>query len=646
MVPASLKRVLERLVWTFHNPVHLGIDEAAPALLSGTIAPNGAVSAPRGSVYLYQTATPSLWQNADGGTTWTQVGTEAPESVVWGTITGSLASQTDLQAALDAKVDDSALAAHEGAGDPHAQYLTVTEGNAAYDALGAASSAVAAHEGAGNPHPIYLTEAEADALYEALGAAAAAVATHEALADPHPNYLTPAEGNAAYQASDATLTALAGLNATAGLVEQTGTDTFTKRALGVAASTSVLTRADGDGRYDAAGSAAAAQAASQPLDGDLTAIAALAGTSGLARKTAANTWSLDTNAYLTGNQSITLSGDLTGTGATAITTTLATVNSSPQTDTLRKITVNGKGLVTATSAVAAADLNAAYGSQTQAFVLAAPAASAGNPSFRALVAGDIPTLNQNTTGSAATLTTGRTFSVSGDATGTSGTFNGSANLSWAITIANDVVSNAKLANMAANTIKGNNTGGSADPADLTTAQVTALLDLATSTLKGLVPASGGGTTNFLRADLTWAAPPGGGGGTTWGSITGTLSSQTDLQSALDAKQPLDADLTALAAAGNSTVLAATTASFLTADETKLDGIAAGATVGATWSSNISGQPSVMSQAEAEAGTATTERTITAQRIAQAIAALGGGGGGGGGLTRGQIMMTVNGYNLV
>lgn len=40
----------------------------------------------------------------------------------------------------------------------------------------------------------------------------------------------------------------------------------------------------------------------------------------------------------------------------------------------------------------------------------------------------------------------------------------------------------------------------------------------------------------------------------------------------DLYQPLDADLTALAAANNSTVLAATTASFTTADETKLDGI--------------------------------------------------------------------------
>lgn len=70
------------------------------------------------------------------------------------------------------------------------------------------------------------------------------------------------------------------------------------------------------------------------------------------------------------------------------------------------------------------------------------------------------------------------------------------------------------------------------------------------------------------------------------------------------------------------VLTATTASFLTADETKLDGIAAGATVGATWGSNVSGQPAVVDQAEAEAGVASTERAWTAQRVGQAIAAFG------------------------
>ena len=46
-----------------------------------------------------------------------------------------------------------------------------------------------------------------------------------------------------------------------------------------------------------------------------------------------------------------------------------------------------------------------YASKTANFVLAAPNGSAGVPTFRAVVAADIPTLNQNTTGSAATVTT-------------------------------------------------------------------------------------------------------------------------------------------------------------------------------------------------------------------------------------------------
>ena len=33
----------------------------------------------------------------------------------------------------------------------------------------------------------------------------------------------------------------------------------------------------------------------------------------------------------------------------------------------------------------------------------------------------------------------------------------------------------------------------------------------TDTTEGVVPASGGGTSNFLRADGTWSTPGGGGG---------------------------------------------------------------------------------------------------------------------------------------
>lgn len=64
------------------------------------------------------------------------------------------------------------------------------------------------------------------------------------------------------------------------------------------------------------------------------------------------------------------------------------------------------------------------------------------------------------------------------------------------------------------------------PFYLTATQVTADLNVFTTSLQGLVPASGGGTTNFLRADGTWAVPAGGGSGvTTVGTFSG--SSQTN-----------------------------------------------------------------------------------------------------------------------
>lgn len=111
-----------------------------------------------------------------------------------------------------------------------------------------------------------------------------------------------------------------------------------------------------------------------------------------------------------------------------------------------------------------------------------------------------------------TLGTTQMVALTGDVTNTSGTVS--------TTIANNVVTNAKLSTIATSSFKGRVTAGTGNVEDLTGTQATTLLDTFTSGLKGLAPASGGGTTNFLRADGSWAAPSGG-GGATWNTSTTT-----------------------------------------------------------------------------------------------------------------------------
>ncbi|CAB4172147.1 hypothetical protein UFOVP924_50 [uncultured Caudovirales phage] len=142
---------------------------------------------------------------------------------------------------------------------------------------------------------------------------------------------------------------------------------------------------------------------------------------------------------LTTGRTIAITGDLAytspsfdGTGNVTAAGTLATVNSNVGSFTNASVTVNAKGLVTAVSSgssggvtsvtgtspvnssggtTPAISLAASYGdtqnpyaSKTANYFLAAPNAAAGAPTFRAVVANDIPTLNQNTTGTASNVT--------------------------------------------------------------------------------------------------------------------------------------------------------------------------------------------------------------------------------------------------
>jgi hypothetical protein len=101
------------------------------------------------------------------------------------------------------------------------------------------------------------------------------------------------------------------------------------------------------------------------------------------------------------------------------------------------------------------------------------------------------------------------------------------------------------------------------------------------TAAGLVPGTASGTTNFLRADGTWAAPPGGGGSGTVTSVQGTAP--------IVASASTTVPVISITAASGSAP-----GSMSSADFTKLAGIAPGATANVGTVTGVTGTAPIVS----------------------------------------------------
>ena len=227
----------------------------------------------------------------------------------------------------------------------------------------------------------------------------------------------------------------------------------------------------------------------------------------------------------TGDQTISLTGDVTGSGAGSFVTSIAAGVIVDADINASAAIVDSKLATISTASKVSNSATTATSANTASAIVARDASgnfSAGT--ITASLTGNVSGSSGSTTGNAATVTTNA--NLTGDVT----------SVGNATTIASSVVSNAKLANVATSTFKGRTTAGTGSPEDLTSTQATALLNSFSSTLKGLAPASGGGTSNFLRADGNWTTPAGGGTvtsvsgtGTVNGiSLTGTVTSTGSL----------------------------------------------------------------------------------------------------------------------